>query len=880
MTNNMLIDAQDAEETRVVITDNNNDIVHFDFITKAKNQIKGNIYLAKITRVEPSLQAAFVEYGANKQGFLPFSEIHPDYYQIPVEDRKKLLEEAEAAAEEDEAEVSNEGAATPLAEGAEGASPAKKSNRRRRTRKKPDLVEGNAVADDASAEPSQDVAVVAQASLIEEGLEIASPEAAEKDADAESPSSERTPIKKRGRRKTFTKTQPALRDAEEDVIASEDIEDVQPAPHRSDEDEADEVRKKRTNLTRRYKIQEVIKPGQIILVQVVKEERGNKGVSLSSYLSLAGRYCVLMPNSPKDGGISRKIATSDDRKRLKEISDELKASRGMSAIIRTAGTDRTRAEIKRDYEYLIKLWNQVREDALSSMAPATVYEENDIIKRSIRDHYNGDIERILVQGEESYKQAKAFMKLLMPSHAPRVKHYKEPEPLFVAHNIERTIDNLYSSRAELPSGGYLIINPTEALISIDVNSGSSTNERNVEETAYKTNLEAAKEVARQLRLRNLGGLIVIDFIDMNYGKHRKNIERTMREAMKDDRARTQVGHISSFGLMELSRQRMGPSLEEMTTQACSHCAGTGKVMHADAIVIQLMRNLQSFVREHTQPRITLHLPKAVAQSFFNQYRTALAEIEAQHNIAFELDINIHDDAGIYSFDNHNGVTFHSVEGLKLRSQNNNVRRNPNNANNNNKNKRNNNNNQQQRHHADKVAVKPQPQQDVAQQEVVVAQEDAANTQAATAPEEGEAQATQDAPAKRKSRRSRNRRNKKREDGQSTQVTAGGDDVASEHRDAQESIAETTSEPIAQDVLSADVSPPASEAKRPQKRRTPPAQARQDNTLSDATSVEPSFSPLPKKQESLVNDAQTEPAEAKNDAPKKTRKGWWQRVVEG
>lgn len=622
MTRMMLIDAAQPDETRVVITDEQGEVDHFDFVTKAKMQLKGNIYLGKITRVEPSLQAAFVEYGAEKQGFLPFSEIHPDYYQIPVEDRQKLLEEAAALEEENNARLARESQ-----QQAEVTSETDEDDQ-------PDAADDNEASDDnnASDETVDDE---------------------EEEGETRAPNKSR----RRGRRKNFTSR--AVNTHDDDTIVSEPVEQHHITD--IDDDEADEVRKRRTPITRRYKIQEVIKPGQIILVQVIKEERGNKGVSLSSYMSLAGRYCVLMPNSPKDGGISRKIASHEDRKRLKQISGELKDARGMSAIIRTAGIDRTKAEIKRDYDYLIKLWNQVREDALASIAPAAVYEENDIIKRSIRDHHNADIERIYVEGEASYKQAKAFMKMLMPSHAPRVKHYKDTQPIFVAHQIEPTLNALYKTHAPLKSGGYLVINPTEALISIDVNSGRSTNERNVEETAYRTNLEAAAEAARQLRLRNLGGLIVIDFIDMNYGKHRRNVERAMKDALKADRARVQNSQISSFGLMELSRQRMGASLEETTTHACNQCQGTGKVMLPEATMMQLLRNLQSYVQDYGNSKIDISLSPALMQTLLNEHRAIIDELQKTHQVTLQFSLSDNSDHAYYHFKSSKGPYFNSTD---------------------------------------------------------------------------------------------------------------------------------------------------------------------------------------------------------------------------
>ncbi len=628
MTRMMLIDAADAEETRVVITESG-DVDHFDFVSKSKKQIKGNIFLGKVTRVEPSLQAAFVEYGGNKHGFLSFSEIHPDYYQIPVEDRKRLLEEAEAEArEEEEAQDGEEGeeSSEPSDKKAKSSNRSKKAGVKRRGRRK----------------------VTAKKNENEEAV---TPEA---DADED---------KEQG-------TTQALANEVERVIASEEGDTETDADLIDEEggaveavEEEEEVRKPRRPSSRRYKIQEVVRPGQILLVQVVKEERGNKGVSLSTYISLAGRYCVLMPNSHKAGGISRKIANGDDRKRLRDISSELKQLRGMNAIIRTAGIDRTRAEIKRDYEYLIKLWNQIREDALASIAPALVYEENDIIKRSIRDHYESEIETILVEGEDSYKQAKEFMKMLMPSHAPKVKRYKESNPIFTEHGVEQQLAELYHSTASLKSGGYVVINPTEALISIDVNSGRSTNERNVEETAYKTNLEACEEIARQLRLRNLGGLIVIDFIDMAYHKYRRNVERALKEALRNDRARIQVGHISTFGLLELSRQRMGASLIETTTETCPHCHGHGRVTLVESTVVQLMRNLQSFVAEHGSGEITVSVSQPVLLDLFNTHRDVLKQLEEAHEVTIIIELHTQDDRAYYQLKGQSGLRFDSLSGF-------------------------------------------------------------------------------------------------------------------------------------------------------------------------------------------------------------------------
>jgi ribonuclease E len=638
----MLIDAMEAQETRVVITDDG-DIEHFDFITKSKKQIKGNIYLGKITRIEPSLQAAFVEYGGEKQGFLPFAEVHPDYYQIPVEDRRRLLEEVEAAAarrerEADEAEAASESDAQGQQDADSASEEARNGGRRGRGRRP---LRRRSVAETIDAEER----VIAEEPFTE-GRAEAAEEKISDDGDEEMDDA----------------------DAEEGEGTEEGVtSDVRPHPRRG-RGRSDDDGDLRPMFFRRYKIQEVIRPGQLVLVQVIKEERGNKGVSVSTYISLAGRYCVLMPNSPRAGGISRKIASGEDRKRLKEISEELKGIRGMNAIIRTAGIDRTRAEIKRDYEYLIKLWNQVRDDALSSIAPATVYEENDIIKRSIRDHYNGDIEHIYVEGEAAYRQAKDFMKILTPSHAARVKLYKDASPIFASYNIEPQISELYQSTAPLRSGGYIVINPTEALISIDVNSGRSTTERNVEETAYKTNLEACEEIARQLRLRNLGGLVVIDFIDMGYHKNRRNVERAMKEALRDDRARVQVSHISMFGLMELSRQRMGSSIEEATTQTCASCHGSGRVMAPETIVMQMFRQLHAFLGENRDTKtVTVAVSRHIMLELFNRYRDTLAALEQSLGVIITLELHPDDHDAVYVFKGKGGARFDSSEPVARRA---------------------------------------------------------------------------------------------------------------------------------------------------------------------------------------------------------------------
>ena len=647
----MLIDAAHEDETRVVILQNDR-VQDYDFVTSAKAQVKGNIYLAKITRVEPSLQAAFVEYGGGKQGFLPFAEIHPDYYQLPAEDKQKLLAEQIAEAEAEEAAEE---------EAFEREQAARESRGRGGRGGRGDREE----ADDEFPEDEGFEADSLQSNpeplLITEISESPAPVEAEPAADLPMPEVQ-----------SFTPPQPMLEVNNDSVAPMEatdyaihsDAIDAMPedsAPREAQNTEAtaseeqaagttaedgEETRSRQNRgdsgtrgIHRRYRIQEVIKRNQIVLVQVIKEERGNKGCSLTTYISLAGRSAVLMPNSPKGGGISRKITDRETRKRLKEVASEMRTHRGMSVIIRTAGLDRTKADIRRDYEYLVKLWNDVRQQTLSSSAPALIYEEGNLIKRSLRDLYSGDIEEVIVEGEEAFDEAKNFMKMLMPSNAARVKLYKENTPLFTYAGIEEQLSGMTEPQVKLPSGGYIVINPTEALISIDVNSGRSTSERNVEETALKTNLEAAAEVGRQMRLRDLAGLVVIDFIDMNYGKNRKAVERAMKDAVKTDRAKIALGRISMFGLLELSRQRMRPSIAESMGVLCPHCRGTGYIHSVETVGIQIIRTLEkeaastefAVLRVTTHPEAALHL--------LNEKRAMLQSIEQRCSVSIVIQMD-------------------------------------------------------------------------------------------------------------------------------------------------------------------------------------------------------------------------------------------------
>ncbi|MFO7804170.1 MAG: ribonuclease E/G, partial [Paracoccaceae bacterium] len=498
MPKKMLIDATHAEETRVVVVDGNK-VEEFDFESQFKRQLAGNIYLAKVTRVEPSLQAAFVDYGGNRHGFLAFSEIHPDYYQIPIADREALIAEEKAYADSLKAEEEDE--------------EAPKRRRRPSRSKAANADNGDAVAtEETGAEDSDDAPREKEVS----GMETIDLD----EDDSESP---------------------AIGDDNDAASKDDRIEKV------TDDDLADDVRPVRKPRPKRYKIQEVIKVRQILLVQVVKEERGNKGAALTTYLSLAGRYCVLMPNTARGGGISRKITNAADRKKLKEIAGTMSVPEGAGLIIRTAGSQRTKTEIKRDYEYLQRMWEQIRELTLKSTAPAKIYEEGDLIKRSIRDLYNREIDEVIVAGDDGYKTAKAFMKMIMPSHAKNVKHYNEQLPLYARYQVEGYLAGMFNPSVQLPSGGYIVIGVTEALVAIDVNSGRATKEGSIEQTALKTNLEAADEVARQLRLRDLAGLIVIDFIDMDERKNNAAVEKRFKESLNRDRARIQVGRISGFG---------------------------------------------------------------------------------------------------------------------------------------------------------------------------------------------------------------------------------------------------------------------------------------------------------------------------------------------
>jgi len=770
MPKKMLIDATHAEETRVVVVDGNK-VEEFDFESENKRQLAGNIYLAKVTRVEPSLQAAFVDYGGNRHGFLAFSEIHPDYYQIPVADREALLEEERAYAEslkardEDEekpkskprrarsrsrgkakeAPVVEEAAAdqapssdsttdvaqidgmetidlgddtteglspmelvheTPVQEPEEGPKP-DASNTDTDVAEEVKAVDAVAdqepVTDDVATADAPVEAVEAEAEVDETVVAVeaadadeatshdtpdetpkdggdkymaadtdgedavvsrdpktgedtetkASDGAAQDDAATAEPVAPETVVAEVVEATPATEPQEDNADPEEgtDVQADASDSDDDDAPAKgsdatakdasiesvADEDDSEDIRPPRKPRPRRYKIQEVIKVRQILLVQVVKEERGNKGAALTTYLSLAGRYCVLMPNTARGGGISRKITNAVDRKKLKEIAAEIDVPQGAGLIVRTAGAKRTKAEIKRDYEYLQRLWEQIRELTLKSIAPSKIYEEGDLIKRSIRDLYNREIDEVFVEGERGYRIAKDFMKMIMPSHAKNVKKYEESLPLFARYQVESYLSSMFNPTVQLKSGGYIVIGVTEALVAIDVNSGRATKENSIEETALKTNLEAAEEVARQLRLRDLAGLIVIDFIDMDERKNNTAVEKRMKDKLKTDRARIQVGRISGFGLMEMSRQRLRPGMIEATTQPCPHCHGTGLIRSDDNLALSILRQIEEEGTRRRSREVLVKAPVAISNYLMNQKREHIAQIEGRYGLSVRVE---------------------------------------------------------------------------------------------------------------------------------------------------------------------------------------------------------------------------------------------------
>ena len=633
MPKKMLIDAAHAEETRVVVVDGNR-VEEFDFESETRRQLAGNIYLAKVTRVEPSLQAAFVDYGGNRHGFLAFSEIHPDYYQIPIADREALMEEERAYAEA-------------LREQEENAQAEKKRSRVKTRSKhtktadfieKQDLNEGTANELLESDVPvSEESQIGSSDKLDEKDSEKTRDVYLDLEANSDNePAAEETT------------------DTDQDGSSEYNLDEIESVSEADDPLDLVIASKPRP---RRYKIQEVIKVRQILLVQVVKEERGNKGAALTTYLSLAGRYCVLMPNTARGGGISRKITNAVDRKKLKEIAGGIEVPSGAGLIVRTAGAKRTKTEIKRDYEYLQRLWEQIRELTLKSIAPTKIYEEGDLVKRSIRDLYNRDLDEVLVEGEAGYKIAKDFMRMIMPSHSKNVKHYNDPLPLFSRYQVETYLTSMFNPVVQLKSGGYLVIGVTEALVAIDVNSGRATKEGSIEDTALKTNLEAAEEVSRQLRLRDLAGLIVIDFIDMEDRRNNSAVERKLKDKLKTDRARIQVGRISGFGLLEMSRQRLRPGMIEATTQNCPHCHGTGLIRSEENLALSIIRQIEDEGVRGRSREVVVSCPVSVANFIVNQKRDHIANIEAR----FSLFVRINADTALVSPE-------YSIEKLKTSSR--------------------------------------------------------------------------------------------------------------------------------------------------------------------------------------------------------------------
>ncbi|MCX8953232.1 Rne/Rng family ribonuclease [Ruegeria sp. NA] len=671
MAKKMLIDATHAEETRVVVVDGNK-VEEFDFESENKRQLAGNIYLAKVTRVEPSLQAAFVDYGGNRHGFLAFSEIHPDYYQIPIADREALMEEERAYAE-----------AMKARDEADEGKPKKRRSRSRSKAadlKSDDLVETMEVSAEPTGMETIDFDDSDEADMeVPEGtspMEVVAETPVEEPEDNEAPeavsddTAEETASEDEAEAETVEASQDDAAGDSDDAAdvssaddgdeASELSEDDQDADDGdadeehadaaakddtiesvAEEDDSEDIRPPRKPRPRRYKIQEVIKVRQVLLVQVVKEERGNKGAALTTYLSLAGRYCVLMPNTARGGGISRKITNAVDRKKLKEIAADIDVPTGAGLIIRTAGAKRTKSEIKRDYEYLQRLWEQIRALTLESIAPAKIYEEGDLIKRSIRDLYNRDIDEVLVEGEGGYRIAKDFMKMIMPSHAKNVKRYEDALPLFARYQVESYLAGMFNPTVQLKSGGYIVIGVTEALVAIDVNSGRATKEGSIEETALKTNLEAAEEVARQLRLRDLAGLIVIDFIDMDERKNNASVEKRLKDKLKTDRARIQVGRISGFGLLEMSRQRLRPGMIEATTQPCPACHGTGLIRSDDNMALSILRQIEEEGTRRRSREVLVRCPVSIANFLMNQKREHIAQIESRYGLSVRIEGDVH-----------------------------------------------------------------------------------------------------------------------------------------------------------------------------------------------------------------------------------------------
>ena len=832
MANKMLIDATHPEETRVVVVRGSR-VEEFDFESASRKPLRGNIYLAKVTRVEPSLQAAFVEYGGNRHGFLAFSEIHPDYYQIPVADRQALLEdEARAERDEERDEERRE----------------KRGRRDRGRRGDRDNRAKKAAADETvSAEveaTSEDVQVETdgkEAAMVNEGGpafgEFFAPDVAESTTEDAAPNA--APL-------TFETVEASV-SVEETVVSAEAPESAAAEARKRSEDDGDDENgdedaeeapeqlgggdalddmpeRPQRQSRRQYKIQEVIKRRQIILVQVVKEERGNKGAALTTYLSLAGRYSVLMPNTGKGGGISRKITNAEDRKRLKEIAQELEVPEGMGLILRTAGASRTKVEIRRDYEYLMRMWESVRELTLASVAPALVYEEGNLVKRSIRDLYNKDIDEVHVAGEAAYREAKDFMRMLMPSHAKSVKPYREQTPLFAAFGVESQLDAMFSNTVTLKSGGYLVINQTEALVAIDINSGRSTREHNIEDTALKTNLEAAEEISRQLRLRDLAGLIVIDFIDMEENRNNRAVEKKLKECLKDDRARIQVGRISAFGLLEMSRQRIRTGVLESSSVPCPHCAGAGMIRSTPSVALQILRALEETLIKSASHNLTVRTRPEVALYVLNQKRAHLTDLETRFAIAITIstDANL---LGTRYFEVERGE-FVGNEGRIIPTS----------------------------FKAEAIASDVDDEALDAAAEAAALDAETGGTE--TAADEAQAERGEGENGRRRRRRRRRRRGGERDDqGQQLEGAQGDDEGDEGEEDGDEAVTPAAAEPVAEAAPEPVVEAPAAETAKPKRSR-----ARKPKAEAEAA----------KETEAKAETVAAEAAPAEAETPKRSR----------
>ena len=849
MANKMLIDAAHPEETRVVVVRGNR-VEEFDYESANKKQLRGNIYLAKVTRVEPSLQAAFVDYGGNRHGFLAFNEIHPDYYQIPVADRLLLKEEdAREAAEQRELEDRQE-----EANEQRKSRGGRKRRPRRRKPKTDDLVDYI-----TESEGADYVAAKQVSKEIDESEEVSDESSDEKDT--------KKPVAKAAKSKKDSSG-----DDEADKSNLDDDGDDGPEKPETigSEDALEEVPARPKRRRRKvYRIQEVIRRNQIILIQVVKEERGNKGAALTTYMSLAGRYTVLMPNTARGGGISRKITNVKDRKRLREIADNVEVPDGTGLIVRTAGASRTKAEIKRDFDYLLRLWENIREYTLNSSAPTLIYEEGNLIKRSIRDLYSKEIDEVLVAGDEAYREAKDFMRLIMPSHAKNVHHYKEQEPLFMKHQVERQLNAMFNPQVKLKSGGYIVINQTEALVAVDVNSGKSTREFSIEETAVNTNLEAATEVARQLRLRDLAGLIVIDFIDMDERKNNRAVEQMTKNCLKSDRARIQVGHISAFGLLEMSRQRLRTGVLEGSTTECAHCLGTGIIRSTESVALYLLRSIEDALMSGQKTNLKVNTTQDSALYILNFKRAYLKEIEHHYGITVTIIGNpsLHGvnftiekggpslpsqnqgDSNVVSIDwayhggNDDGADADNASGTEKEGDGRRKRtRRP-------------------------RRRKPKSEGEDARS-VEPSSDDQPSSQSANAGD-GEPDGDKPRRPRRRGRRGGRGRNNRNRD---QAAESGEKSEAGTPRD--ESKASTRTKPSSEETRSSRSSEPKASASSKQEEAKPASGTRgngRDDAASETKPVKKKAAEKPQKKEPAAKSAKAEPA---SDAPKK--RGWWQR----